>query len=73
MLMSASAGPARLYYQPNGFRVLAAGDHVLCAVTGVRIPIDELRYWSVDRQQPYASCAIAVEALTGRRTDVAST
>lgn len=67
MLMSSRPRTARLYYQPNGFRVLAAGDHVLCAGTGAAIALDELRYWSVDRQEAYASCALAVEALTGRR------
>jgi len=33
--------------------VLAPGSYVTCAVTGQRIPLDELRYWSVDRQEPY--------------------
>lgn len=65
--MSSSPRQARLHYGPNGFRMLAQGDHVLCAKSGVRIPLEELRYWSVDRQEPYASCAIAVEAITGGR------
>ena len=38
------------------------GDHVLCAVTGVPIGLDELRYWSVARQEPYATAAISVQA-----------
>ncbi|KTF70399.1 DUF2093 domain-containing protein [Sphingomonas sp. HT-1] len=63
MLMSNTARAAKLHYMANGFRVLAPGDHVLCAVTGARIPIDELRYWSVDRQEPYASAEAAVQAL----------
>lgn len=65
MLMSASSRAARLHYGPNGFRMLSQGDHVLCALTGVRIPLEELRYWSVDRQEAYASCALATEAITG--------
>jgi hypothetical protein len=28
---------------------------VRCAVTGVAIPLEELRYWSVDLQEPYAT------------------
>jgi hypothetical protein len=28
---------------------------VRCAVTGVPIPLEELRYWSVDLQEAYAS------------------
>jgi hypothetical protein len=47
----------------NGFRVLASGDHVVCAVSGERILLDELRYWSVAKQEPYASAAIATAAM----------
>lgn len=64
MLMNNTARPARLHYLANGFRVLVPGDHVLCGVTGERIPLEELRYWSVARQQPYASADIAMRALT---------
>ncbi len=63
MLMSNTDRPARLHYMANGFRVLAPGDHVTCAVSGERIPLDDLRYWSVARQEPYASAGIASEAL----------
>lgn len=66
MLMSNTDRPARLHYMANGFRVLATGDHVLCALSGQRIPLDELRYWSVARQEAYATAAIATDAL-GRR------
>lgn len=65
MLMSSSGRAARLYYGPNGTRVLSAGDHVICAVSGERILLDELRYWSVAKQQPYASAEIATRALAG--------
>ena len=65
MLMSATQRAARLRYGPNGFQMLAQGDHVVCARSGVRIPLDQLRYWSVDRQEAYASCELAVEAITG--------
>jgi hypothetical protein len=63
MLMSNTARAARLHYMANGFRVLTPGDHVACAVSGARIPLDELRYWSVARQEPYASAAIAMQAM----------
>lgn len=63
MLMS-SNGPAKLLYGPNGFRQLSAGDHVLCAVSGVPIPLEMLRYWSVERQEAYATCEIATERLS---------
>lgn len=61
MLMSQASRPARLHYMANGFRVLAAGDHVVCAVSGDRIPLEALRYWSVARQEPYASAEISVQ------------
>lgn len=64
MLMSSSDRAARLHYMANGFRVLADGDHVACAVTGERIPLEALRYWSVAAQQPYASAAVALAAMT---------
>jgi hypothetical protein len=64
MLMSNSDRPARLHFMANGFRVLASGDHVLCAVSGARIPLDDLRYWSVARQEAYASADIATKAMT---------
>ncbi|QQN74688.1 DUF2093 domain-containing protein [Croceicoccus sp. YJ47] len=63
MFSSSDAKPARLEYGPNSFRQLTAGDHVLCAVSGVPIPLDMLRYWDVEKQEPYASAQIATEAL----------
>jgi hypothetical protein len=65
MLMSSSETPARLHYQANAFRVLNSGTFVLCAVTGERIALEALRYWSVARQEPYASAAIATRQMTG--------
>jgi len=62
MLMSKGARPAKLHYMANGFRVLAAGDHVACAVSGKAISLDALRYWSVAKQEPYASPEIATKA-----------
>ena len=66
MLMSNTARQARLHYMANGFRVLTPGDHVVCAISGERIPLEELRYWSVLKQQPYASSHIAMQALTAK-------
>ena len=67
MLMSNTDRPARLHFMANGFRVLAPGDHVLCAVSKARIPLDDLRYWSVAQQAAYASAVIASEAMAPRR------
>jgi hypothetical protein len=62
MLMSHRDRIARLHYLPYSFRVLQAGDHVLCAVTGRRIALEDLRYWSIARQEPYASAEASVQA-----------
>lgn len=60
---SRNSGEAKLQYGPNGFRVLRVGQFVTCAQSGVPIPLDELRYWSVDFQEPYASAELATERL----------
>jgi hypothetical protein len=63
-MLTPSAGRlARLHYLPGTFRQLSAGDHVICAVTAARIPLDVLRYWSAERQEAYASAEIATKRL----------
>ena len=62
MLMTGAGRPARIQYLDGTFRLLSTGDHVVCAITGVRIPLDELRYWSVARQEPYVDAAASLEA-----------
>ena len=62
MLMSGAGRPAKIHYLDGTFRVLSTGDHVICAVTGASIPLHELRYWSVERQEPYADAAASLEA-----------
>lgn len=62
MLMSGSGRAARLHYLAGTFRVLSNGDHVICAVTGTRIPLHELRYWSVDRQEAYVDADASLQA-----------
>lgn len=64
MLMSNTDRPARLHFMANGFRVLAPGDHVICAVSGERIALEDLRYWSVAPQEAYASAEIATKAMS---------
>jgi hypothetical protein len=67
MLMMNRNRVAKLHYMANNFRMLSSGDHVLCAVTGEAIPLDELRYWSVPRQEPYASAEISSQVHLGKR------
>ncbi|PTS87486.1 hypothetical protein DBR17_05885 [Sphingomonas sp. HMWF008] len=64
MLMSNTDRAARLHFMANGFRVLSPGDHVVCASSGMRIALDDLRYWSVARQEAYASAALATAAMS---------
>jgi hypothetical protein len=59
-------GPAELEYDTPEFRVVRPGSFVLCAVSGRRIPLEALRYWSVERQEAYAGPEEAVARLTGR-------
>lgn len=63
MLMNSTLRLANLHYQPNGFRVLSPGTHVVCAASGEAVPLEELRYWSVTRQEAYATCALATRRL----------
>ena len=65
MLMNSRQNPATLLYGPNGFRVIKPGHFVACAVTGEAITLEELRYWSVERQEAYASAVIATGRLGG--------
>ena len=44
---------AKLKYGDGNFQVLERGEYVICAVTKKRITINELKYWSVDKQEPY--------------------
>lgn len=48
-------GEAQVQYLDGDFRVISPGTYVRCAITDARIPLDELKYWSVDLQEAYAS------------------
>ena len=62
MLMTNAGRAAKLHYLAGTFRVLSSGDHVICAVTGKAIPLEQLRYWSVARQEAYASAEASLHA-----------
>jgi hypothetical protein len=49
------AGEAEVKYLDGDFRVVRPGAFVRCAVSGIPIPLEELKYWSVDLQEAYAS------------------
>lgn len=52
---------ARIRYLDGDFQVLSPGSFVRCAVSGEIIPLDELKYWSVARQEPYATPEISID------------
>ncbi|WP_020184264.1 DUF2093 domain-containing protein [Methylopila sp. 73B] len=61
-----SSGEAEVRYLDADFRVLKPGGYVLCAVTGEKIALDELRYWSVARQEAYAGAGEALARELGK-------
>jgi hypothetical protein len=58
-----SAGEAEIEYLNGEFRVLRPGTFVRCAVTGTEIKLEDLRYWNVDLQEPYASPQAKLQRL----------
>tara|TARA_B100000212_G_scaffold126931_1_gene95189 strand:+ start:169 stop:360 length:192 start_codon:yes stop_codon:yes gene_type:complete len=46
---------AKIKYLPNNFQIIQNGDHVVCAVSGKKISLDNLTYWNVELQEAYYS------------------
>mgnify|MGYP001485821885 CR=1 FL=1 len=46
---------AKIKYLPNNFQIIDSGDHVICAISGKKISLDNLTYWNVDLQEAYYS------------------
>ena len=46
---------AKIKYLPNNFEILENGDHVICAISGKKIPLEKLNYWNVELQEAYFS------------------
>ena len=46
---------AKLKYLPNNFEIMEEGDHVVCAISGKKISLENLNYWNVDEQEAYYS------------------
>ncbi|MDR7032685.1 DUF2093 domain-containing protein [Mesorhizobium sp. BE184] len=63
-MMNRFEGPggreARIRYLDGDFQITSPGAFVRCAVTGESIPLDDLKYWSVARQEPYASAVVSL-------------
>lgn len=58
-----AAGEAELRYLDGDYRIVRPGSYVRCAVTGDAIPLDELKYWSVERQEAYAGPDAVMQRL----------
>jgi hypothetical protein len=58
------AAEARVQYIDGDFRILRPGAFVRCAVTDAPIPLEELRYWNVDRQEAYANPDAVLKRMT---------
>ena len=52
---------AKIKYLPNNFEILEQGDHVVCAISGKKIALENLTYWNVDQQEAYYSYVEASE------------
>ena len=59
------SGEAEVKYLDGDFRVVKPGAFVRCAVTGVAIPLEELKYWSVEKQEAYVSPDAVMQSLRG--------
>ena len=46
---------AKLKYLANNFEIIEEGDHVVCAISQKKIPIENLSYWNVEEQEAYYS------------------
>ena len=42
---------AKIKYLPNNFQVIQEGDHVICAISGKKIALENLTYWNVEDQE----------------------
>lgn len=62
-------GEARVRYLDGDYQVVEHGDFVRCAVTGQTIPLSELRYWSVELQEAYATAEISFNRYKSLRRD----
>jgi hypothetical protein len=60
-------GEAVIEYRDAEFAVLKPGSFVRCAVTGMRIPLNALRYWNVDAQEAYADAQAAMKGFGLRK------
>ena len=56
-------GEAKIKYLSGDLELISPGDFVFCAVTGRKIPIEALRYWSAEKQEAYVDAAAAAKGM----------
>ena len=59
--MDTTHGEARLFYGAGRFDIIIPGAYVVCGVTGSHVLLEDLKYWSVDRQEAYVSARISLQ------------
>ncbi len=66
-MLTSLGRPARRRYLSGSYEVMSPGDHVICAVTGKRITLPALRYWSHEFQEAYADASAATKRYAEKR------
>jgi len=46
---------AKLKYLANNFEIIEDGDHVICAISQKKIPLENLSYWNGEEREDYFS------------------
>lgn len=52
---------AKIRYLDADFEILSSGNFVKCAVTDQIITLEDLKYWSVERQEAYVDAKASLE------------
>lgn len=58
---------AKIRYLDGDYQVESPGTFVRCAVTGTSIPLEELKYWSVENQEAYVDAAASLKRYAEQR------
>ena len=54
---------AKIKFNPSNFEILEEGEYVACAISGKKIPLNQLTYWNVELQEAYFSPLEVNESL----------
>ncbi|KEG21102.1 DUF2093 domain-containing protein [Bartonella bacilliformis] len=60
-MFSSDEREAIIHYSSGGYEIVKYGTYTLCAVSGQKIPIDDLKYWNHERQEAYACCEFSYQ------------